>query len=246
MSPADERTAGHHVVALSGGKDSCAMALRLAEVEPREYQYVCTPTGNELPEMVQHWQRLETLLGQPILRLGDRTLAGLIFEQRALPNWRMRWCTRMLKIEPFQAFVAERLPCTLYVGLRADELGREGVTYKEGEVTQRFPLREWGWGIKHVQDYLACKSVKVPKHTDCAACFFQTLAEWYVLWREHPKEYAQAEAWEEFTGHVLRSPQRDSQPAGLRLLRAKFETGWVPKGRAAMSERKAMCAVCAR
>lgn len=35
-----------HVVALSGGKDSTAMALRLAEVEPREYTYVCTPTGS--------------------------------------------------------------------------------------------------------------------------------------------------------------------------------------------------------
>lgn len=39
-----------HVVALSGGKDSTAMALRLREVEPREYTYICTPTGNELPQ----------------------------------------------------------------------------------------------------------------------------------------------------------------------------------------------------
>ena len=29
-----------HVVALSGGKDSTAMALRLAEVAPRDYRYV--------------------------------------------------------------------------------------------------------------------------------------------------------------------------------------------------------------
>lgn len=36
-----------HVVALSGGKDSTALALRLAETEPRDYTYVCTPTGDE-------------------------------------------------------------------------------------------------------------------------------------------------------------------------------------------------------
>jgi hypothetical protein len=28
--------------------------LRLAEVEPRDYVYVITPTG-ELPEMIAHW-----------------------------------------------------------------------------------------------------------------------------------------------------------------------------------------------
>lgn len=35
----DDRAGGvvNHIVALSGGKDSTAMALRLAEVEPREY-----------------------------------------------------------------------------------------------------------------------------------------------------------------------------------------------------------------
>ena len=32
-----------HVVALSGGKDSTALALALHEKEPRDYDYVITP-----------------------------------------------------------------------------------------------------------------------------------------------------------------------------------------------------------
>jgi len=52
-----------HVVALSGGKDSTALALRLAEVEPRDYVYVCTPTGNEPAAMFAHWRQLGDLLG---------------------------------------------------------------------------------------------------------------------------------------------------------------------------------------
>lgn len=53
-----------HVVALSGGKDSTAMALRLRELNPDvDYVYVCTPTGNELPEMWEHWRKLGQLLG---------------------------------------------------------------------------------------------------------------------------------------------------------------------------------------
>src|SRR6266850_5286122 len=82
-----------NIVALSGGKDSTALALRLAEVEPRQYRYVCTPTGDELPEMMEHWARLERLLGAPIERLGTATLPGLIYQQHALPNVWMRWCT---------------------------------------------------------------------------------------------------------------------------------------------------------
>ena len=58
-----------HVVGLSGGKDSTALALRLAELEPRDYEYICNETGNELPAMQEHWSRLEQLLGKPIKRV---------------------------------------------------------------------------------------------------------------------------------------------------------------------------------
>ncbi len=52
VPPVAETT--RHIIALSGGKDSTAMALRLAKVEPRDYEYVITPTGDELPEMIEH------------------------------------------------------------------------------------------------------------------------------------------------------------------------------------------------
>ncbi len=237
-----------HIVALSGGKDSTALALTLAEAEPRDYQYVCTPTGNELPEMQAHWERLGVLLGKPLISLpAGRTLMGLIYQQRALPNWRMRWCTRMLKIEPFEGYVLAHMPCTVYVGIRADEADREGVAYEDmGEgITRRYPMVEWGWNRGDVIHCLDRHGVVVPDRTDCAACFFQTLGEWHTLWKDHPDLYAQAEAAEAMTGHTLRSPQRDSQPAALKDLRAKFEQGYCPKPRT-MADRKVMCAVCAR
>ena len=71
-----------HVVALSGGKDSTAMALRLAEVEPQEYRYICTPTGRELPAMEAH--KIAILAGLAITdelfqaRRGDRDIADRI------------------------------------------------------------------------------------------------------------------------------------------------------------------------
>jgi len=236
-----------HIVALSGGKDSVALALRLAEVEPRAYNYICTPTGDELPEMVAHWARLEALLGAPIEAITGRSLQGLIYLQKALPNWRMRWCTRLLKLEPFEAYILKHTPCTVYVGMRADETDREGVDWAAtGDVVRRYPLVEWGWGLGDVLNYLRCRDVTIPERTDCGACFFQTLGEWYTLWQQHPERFARYEQWEAFTGHTLRSAQRDTWPAGLAGLRARFEAGDAPRRRTTMKDRKVMCSTCAR
>jgi 3'-phosphoadenosine 5'-phosphosulfate sulfotransferase (PAPS reductase)/FAD synthetase len=240
-----------HVVALSGGKDSTAMALGLAEAEPRDYMYICTPTGDELPEMFAHWRDLAVLLGRPLTPIMGGTLNGLIAKQNALPNWRMRWCTRMLKIEPYRAWLTQQSASgrsiVSYVGLRADEEGREGIDYGGAPgVAQRFPLREWGWGLRQVREYLAGRGVRIPRRTDCARCFFQTLGEWWMLWKEHPEIYADAEAQEAATGHTFRSPGRDTWPASLRELRAEFERGRAPKNRQAQRDffGEYQCRVC--
>ena len=237
-----------HVVALSGGKDSTAMALQLAEVEPRDYRYVITPTGDELPEMVDHWKLLSKLLGKQLTVVSRESLNGLIRRQNALPNWRMRWCTRAIKIEPFIAYMADAAPAVAYVGLRADEESREGAVYGDvANVTQRWPLQEWGWGVRQVWDYLDSRGVTIPPRTDCARCFFQTLSEWYILWRDHPETYADAERQEAETGHTFRSPGRDTWPADLKSLRLRFETGDAPKGAnqiGLFDARPGMCRAC--
>ena len=239
-----------HVVALSGGKDSTAMALRLAEIEPREYVYVCTPTGNELPEMWEHWRKLGELLGKPLLPVIGGTLKGLIEKQNALPNWRQRWCTRMLKIEPYAAWLlkqAEVGPVTSYVGLRADEWDREGGDYADVPgVQMRFPMRDWGWTLDTVRHYLDMQEIVIPKRTDCAWCFWQQLGEWWNLWRDHPAAYAEAERMEAVTGHTFRSPGRDTWPVSLKDLREKFEARHIPRGADIQSSMfsELKCRVC--
>ena len=115
-----------HVVGLSGGDDSTLLSVLLAEKEPRPYNYICTPTGNELPEMFEHWKKLGDILGKPILPIMHHTgLMGVIREQRMIPNFRARFCTRILKIEPYRKFLMEQSalgPVVSYIGLRADGL----------------------------------------------------------------------------------------------------------------------------
>jgi hypothetical protein len=241
-----------HVVGLSGGKDSTAMSLALAEREPRPYTFVCTPTGDELPDMVAHWLRLESLLGRPVVKLTNGTLASQIEANKMLPNVFARWCTRLLKLKPFGAFAALHAPAVAYVGLRADEDEGEREGVRPGgdyaplstAVTQDFPFRRWGWGIAEVRATLDRHGVVVPARTDCARCPYQRLGEWYNLWARHPAVYASAEGDEARWGHTYRSPGRDTWPASLRELRLRFEAGERPERSLRMMERDGMCRAC--
>lgn len=231
ITPADMGTEPWHVVGLSGGKDSTAMALRLREVNPTvPYRFVITPTGNELPEMNAHWALLEDLLGEDLLRVPNRGLEDLMEAQEMLPSTLRRWCTRMVKVVPVVALYA-RLPrgSGAYVGLRADEPTREGIY--GSSVIQRFPLREWGWGLSEVLGYLERLGVKVPRRTDCAWCPFQSADDWFQLWRDHPTVYAQAEAWEEKLQHTFRSPtaKLGTWAVSLKDMRAQFESGKITR-----------------
>jgi 3'-phosphoadenosine 5'-phosphosulfate sulfotransferase (PAPS reductase)/FAD synthetase len=229
-----------HIVGLSGGKDSTALALRLAEVEPRKYIYICNETGNELPDMKAHWDKLENILGEPIQRVRHaRSLIEEIEKINMLPNVFARWCTIRLKIEPTIDYF-ESLPAgsTLYVGLRADEMERKGL-YGE-DITVRFPMREWNWNEKDVWDYLNSKGICIPKRTDCALCPYQRLGEWRDLYENYPDLYAEGVALEKKIGHTFRSPGRDNWPANLELLSKEFDAG----RKLREYKRKDTCRVC--
>jgi 3'-phosphoadenosine 5'-phosphosulfate sulfotransferase (PAPS reductase)/FAD synthetase len=234
------------LVGISGGKDSTAMALRLQEVEPDDYIFAITPTKRELPEMAAHWEKLEGLLGKPLTRLPGPSMDELINRFKMLPNFWARWCTRMIKIEPFMEYAKSIAPCITYIGIRADEEAREGTNWKGFEnIRQDFPFQRWGWTLDDVQDYLKLRGVTIPKRTDCDICFYQRLIEWFELWRDYPELWKEGEEKEAATGHTFRSPQRDSWPAAMKDLRAEFERGRVPK-ETRNRQRKTMCSWCAR
>jgi 3'-phosphoadenosine 5'-phosphosulfate sulfotransferase (PAPS reductase)/FAD synthetase len=160
------------------------------------------------------------------------TLSGLIESEGMIPNHRARFCTRMLKIDPFAAWlIQQRRPVVSYVGIRVDEPEREAGDYtKIPDVTLRFPLREWSWGLRDVLNYLERRGVSIPRRTDCAWCFWQTLGEWYDLHRDHPEAFAEAVAIEARLGHTFRSPGRDTWPVALKDLGARFARGDIPRG----------------
>lgn len=229
-----------HIVGLSGGKDSTALALLLVEREPNDYEFICNMTGNELPEMFEHWEKLEVLLKAKIKPVRYHIdLIGASLEQGMLPNVFRRWCTRLLKIEPTIKYFSE-LPenSVLYVGLRADEEVRRGL-YGE-DISVRFPLRDWGFNESGVYSYLEARGVQIPERTDCGICPYQRLGEWRNLYFQHPKIYAEGVDLEKKTGFTIRSPGRDTWPAALADLAVEFDSGRVLRE----YDNKKKCRVC--
>jgi hypothetical protein len=242
-----------HVIGLSGGDDSTLLSVLLKEREPRPYSYVCTPTGDELPEMFAHWGKLAELLASPIIPIMAGTLKSVIRDQKMLPNFRARFCTRILKIEPYRQWLLEQARCgpvVSYIGLRADEPGRAGGAYDDiAGVTMRFPLREWGYSDSMVLAELARRGISIPQRTDCALCYHQRIGEWYLLWRNHRELFEAGIALEAEMGATFRTPGRDAWPSRLSEMAAKFAAGAVPTISLNRMKRERMesggCRVCA-
>lgn len=190
-----------HVLGLSGGKDSSALAIYMRDRVP-EMEYVFCDTGKELPETYEFITRMEAYLGRPILRLSSERDFDhyLSVFNGYLPSSRMRWCTRLLKLRPFERYVGDDTVVN-YVGIRADE-SREGYISTKPNITSAFPFRDDGITKADVLRILEESGVGVPDYyrwrsrSGCFFCFFQRKEEWVGLKRQHPGFFEEAKAYE--------------------------------------------------
>lgn len=194
-----------HVLGISGGKDSAALAIYIKDKYPdihEKVEYFFTDTSAELPEVYDFLDKLEAYLGKEITKLGD----GVTFDKwlelhdEYLPSPQQRWCTRMMKIKPFEAFVKDD-PVISYVGIRADE-NREGYISQKDTIHAVFPFVEDGIVRDDVFQMLE-DTVGIPEYykwrsrSGCYFCFFQRQDEWLGLKRNHPNLFEQAKEYEQ-------------------------------------------------
>ena len=141
-----------HVLGISGGKDSAALAIYLSDTYPNlDIEYYSCDTGKELDETYQLIRNLESKLGKKIkvLRAADGIDANpfdhlLSVYRGYLPSSMSRWCTKKLKLDPFEKYIAGDEPIISYVGIRGDE-NREGYISKKPNVQSIFPFRKNIW-----------------------------------------------------------------------------------------------------
>ena len=225
-----------HVLGISGGKDSTALAIYMRDRVPNMEYFFCD-TGAELKETHEYIDRVEVYLGKKVERLNpERDFDHwLQIFGNYLPSSRMRWCTRKLKIEPFEKFVGTD-PVVSYVGIRADE-DREGYISTKPNIRPVFPFREDGIRLNDVYRILDESGLGIPKYYEwrsrsgCYFCFFQRKAEWAGLRERHPDDFERAKAYEKLntiTGERFTWNQRESldelaEPDRLKEIWSKHE-----------------------
>jgi len=117
-----------YVLGISGGKDSTALAIYLKNKYPHlEVEYYFCDTGKELEETYSLINSLEIFLGRKIKRLkaAERSPRDpfdhfLDMYGGFLPSSGARWCTKNLKLEPFETFVGDD-PVVCFLSQRGDE-----------------------------------------------------------------------------------------------------------------------------
>jgi Phosphoadenosine phosphosulfate reductase family len=140
-----------HVLGISGGKDSAALAIYLKYKYPElNIEYYFCETGKELQETYDLLGRLERYLGKKIIRVkavdrdDDKQFDHFLdLYGGFLPSSNARWCTKKLKLEPFEKFVGND-PVVSYVGIRGDE-NRDGYISKKTNIQSIFPFRRNIW-----------------------------------------------------------------------------------------------------
>lgn len=198
-----------HVLGLSGGRDSSALAVYMRQNHPElEIEYFFTDTGKELPEVYEYLGRLEGFLGKPILRLNpDRDFDFWLKQYNDfLPSPQTRWCTRQLKLRPFERWLRPMLDDGMkvysYVAIRSDEEYREGYTSKHENLVVKLPFKDAGIDKPGVLDLLDAAGLGLPTYyawrtrSGCTFCFFQQKIEWVRLMEEHPEAFEDAKAYE--------------------------------------------------
>lgn len=198
-----------HVLGLSGGRDSAALAVFMRHHYPEiDIEYFFTDTGKELPEVYEFLGKLEGFLGKTILRLNPHRDFDYWLREYGnfLPSPNVRWCTRQLKLLPFEQWVRPMLEAgdtvTSYVAIRSDEEYREGYSSSNDKLIIELPFREHGIDKQQVMDMLDASGVGLPKYYEwrsrsgCTFCFFQQKIEWVRLKREHPEAFEEAKTYE--------------------------------------------------
>jgi len=190
-----------HLLALSGGKDSAALAVYMREnYRHLKMEYVFIDSGCELPETYEYLDRIKAILGVEILVIGgaskdDRKDFTWWLKQKNfyLPSPKNRWCTEVLKLIPYTKWLEKECIDSVvhsYVGLRADEKReRTGYSQCHERLIQHHPFSKDGLVYEDIKSLLEVSGIGFPDYYEwrsrsgCFFCFYQTKREWIGLYR---------------------------------------------------------------
>lgn len=155
-----------HILGISGGKDSAALAIYLKQQYPHlKIDYYNSDTGCELAETEVLIDRLSAYLGNITrLRAAEGSPEPSPFEHFLkamggfLPSPQQRWCTQKMKLAEFERYVGDDYAVS-YVGIRGDE-DRDGYISSKPNIQAVFPFRKNIWSIDVINKVLNNDNLK--------------------------------------------------------------------------------------
>lgn len=245
-----------HVVMFSGGIGSWAAAKRVAAREGTErLTLLFTDTRSEDEDLYRFIDEAAANVGAPLVRLADgRSLWELFFSERMMGNSRADFCSRILKREMADKYLADNFD-------PADTVVHVGIDWSEEHRIARLAELKKPWRYeaplcappyltkRDMLAMLAAEGIRPPRlyamgfaHNNCGGfCVKAGFGHFANLLRTMPERYAFHEAKEqefrEMVGRddiaiLKRQPFRDetgrragSLPVTLRQFREEIEAG---------------------
>ena len=184
-------------IAFSGGVESTAMCLLYGKGATA----VFTDTGSEHAEMYRRIQYVESMLSEihggdfQSIRLranvkarGEMvgTLTEYVDRMSFFPSGGDRYCTRLFKIAPLDAFLKSQGESELLIGLNADETDREGNYGLLANVQYRYPLQGDGYTRQDCIEILEKYNLKPDfpaymRRGGCIFCPFKSKKEYAAM-----------------------------------------------------------------
>ncbi len=198
------------IVALSGGKASSWCAGWAFRTYPSDdIVLYFNDTRWEHPDLYRFLEDLSRVFQKPITSDSDgRSPEQLFYDNNALANNRMPFCSRILKAERLQRFYQDG--DTIVFGISADEMHRanrivsvyQTVAARTGKIPRlRFPLIEEQVSSAMLSRYLDNLGVQQPllyrlgfAHNNCSGgCVRAGKKHWKRLYEKLPEVYADRE-----------------------------------------------------
>jgi len=203
----------YHILSLSGGKDSTALAFFMKENMPEIFEkmeMVFCDTEKEIPETYDYLNKIEIFLDKKIIRLKPyRSFDHLMSIYNHLPSVQQRWCTIEMKTKVFRKYVFDLFKeqgegvVRMYIGIRADEADRtQSSINNDNFINAIYPFVENGVNKSDVENILIKSGIGYPdyykwrKRSGCYFCMYQSKNDWLNLYENHPDLFQKAMEYE--------------------------------------------------
>jgi len=158
-------------------------------------------------------------LDHPITERSDgRTLTEMIYDEGMIPNNRAPFCSRIMKGEPGERYLAELKLSGIgeitkvygFSALESERVQRHTAMGWQQGFTAVFPMIQEGISKQAAADWCQCvMGVRLPEmyswsdHANCLGCFRGGKAYWLAVAQHNPKVYEQRKALEAEFGHTI-------------------------------------------